>query len=1027
MPQIIINEFYRGGNLTTGDEFIELLLVEDLTAAQLNAFFVGDSTSAKASKFSAYDFTNMGAIAPVFEAGTIIAVGGTARFAQDTSYNPTSGDWNILLNAGGSFLPNANSGNTGDIAGDDIVWVDTANTGATISANGFAVDIGTAVGAFTAAAIVNFGASVNNTGYALNSDLAGAANTANWTTNIPSASTTPGQANGGANTTYINSLRSGTPPETVTVSIAASDAAAAEAGSDPGIFRISRTGSTAAALTVSYTVAGSATNGTDYTPNLTGTATIPVGAAFVDVTITPVDDTLVEGDETVILTLVDTADYDLGSATTATVTIADNDVAPQITRIFTIQGAAHTSPLVGQSVITEGIVTAVDSNGFYLQDPIGDNNISTSDAIFVFTRSAPTVTVGSEVRVAGTVSEFFPGGQATGNLSTTQISGNLTITTLSTGNALPAAVILGAGGRVPPSENIDDDAFGSFDPVTDGIDFFESLEAMRVTAQNAVAVSGTNAFGEIFAVVDGGASATGLSDRGTLNISPNDFNPERVQIDEDTDILPGFVLPQVATGAQLGDVTGVISYEFGNFQIQPTQAFTAVASPLQPEVSSLEGTENQLTVASYNVLNLDPNDQDGNTDVADGRFTAIANQIVNNLNAPDIIGLQEIQDNSGSVNNGVTAADVTLQTLVDAIAAAGGPQYQFIDNPFVVDGQVGGEPGGNIRTAFLYNPDRVELVAGTVRTVNDQAAFSGSRLPLAADFTFNGEAVTVVTNHFSSKGGSAPIFGVQQPFEARQEDPTVNGSLDQRQAQAQAVKDFVDPILAGDSDAKVVVLGDFNEFEFISPIEDILGSSLNNLTNTLPENERYSFIFQGNSQSLDHILVSDSLLASAEFDAVHVNAEFAETDQRASDHDPLLARLTISAAINVINGTPGRDTLIGTADRDRITGGFGGDTITGGAGADEFVYTSTRDAGDRITDFTVGQDRIVLTQLLDSLVSGGYSGNAIADGYIRVVAQGSNAIVQLDQDGIGTSASFRSFITLENVAASTVTASSFVF
>jgi hypothetical protein len=133
------------------------------------------------------------------------------------------------------------------------------------------------------------------------------------------------------------------------------------------------------------------------------------------------------------------------------------------------------------------------------------------------------------------------------------------------------------------------------------------------------------------------------------------------------------------------------------------------------------------------------------------------------------------------------------------------------------------------------------------------------------------------------------------------------------------------------------------------------------------------------------------------------------------------------AAIESINGTTGRDTLIGTADRDRITGGFGGDLITGGAGADEFVYLSTRDAGDRITDFTVGQDRIVLTQLLDSLVSGGYSGNAIVDGYIRVVAQGSNAIVQLDQDGTGTSASFRSFVTLENVAASTITASSFVF
>jgi hypothetical protein len=167
MSKVIINEFFRGGTLTSGDEFIELLLVEDFTAAQLNTFFVGDSTGIKTGKFSAYDFTNMNSIAPTFRAGTIITVGGTAAVTQDTSYNPANGDWNILLNTGGSFLPNANSGNSGDIAGDDIVWVDTSNTGATISADGFAADIGTASGAFTSAANVNFGSNINNTGFAL--------------------------------------------------------------------------------------------------------------------------------------------------------------------------------------------------------------------------------------------------------------------------------------------------------------------------------------------------------------------------------------------------------------------------------------------------------------------------------------------------------------------------------------------------------------------------------------------------------------------------------------------------------------------------------------------------------------------------------------------------------------------------------------------------------------------------------------------------------------------------------------------
>ncbi|PPT09636.1 Alkaline phosphatase [Geitlerinema sp. FC II] len=557
------------------------------------------------------------------------------------------------------------------------------------------------------------------------------------------------------------------------------------------------------------------------------------------------------------------------------------------------------SSISGDTVTTEGIVTAIDSNGFYLQDATGDGDIATSDALFVFTGSSPGVDIGDELEVSGTVSEFFPGGTDTRNLPTTQIGGNPTIALISSNNALPTPQILGRGGRVPPSENIDDDAFGSFDPETDGIDFFESLEAMRVTAQDAVAVAGTNRFGEIFTVVDNGVDATGISDRGTLNISPDDFNPEKVQIDEDSGVF-NFDFPSVNVGDFLGDVTGVVGYSFGNFEILPTEDFTSniVSNGLQPETSSLAGGEDAIAIASYNVLNLDPNDNDGDTDVADGRFEAIAQQIVDNSNAPEIVSLQEVQDNSGSVDDGTVAADETLQTLIEAIANAGGPTYQFIDNTFIGDGLSGGQPGGNIRTAFLYDSDRVSLVDGSVRTIGSQApgeVFAGARLPLVATFEFQGEDVTVVNNHFSSKGGSAPILGTEQPFEARQEDVTVNGSLDERQAQSQAVQSFASDLLSADSDANLVVLGDLNEFEFVSPVTGLESVGLTNLVNTLDEDERYSFIFQGNSQELDHILVSDSLANGAEFDIVRVNSEFAETPQRASDHEPLLVQLEIAA------------------------------------------------------------------------------------------------------------------------------------
>ncbi|NBC31221.1 MAG: phytase, partial [Alphaproteobacteria bacterium] len=595
------------------------------------------------------------------------------------------------------------------------------------------------------------------------------------------------------------------------------------------------------------------------------------------------------------------------------------------TPIPTIQGEGHSSPLLGQVVTTEGIVTAVDSNGFHIQDPAGDGNIATSDALFVFLNDAPAVAVGDSVSVTGEVSEFIPGGSGTGNLSTTQIAFPDDVTVLSSGNDLPEPVILGRDGRVPPDRVIDDDAFGTidglgdFDPEADGIDFFESLEAMRVTANDAVAVSGTNRFGEIFAVVDGGVDASGISDRGTLNIAPDDFNPEKVQIDEDSGIF-SFDFPEVDVGALLGDVTGVIGYGFGNFEILVTEDFTAniVPSDLQPETTTLDISEPRLTVASYNVLNLDPvvedvanvddmDEGDVDDDAGDGRFDAIAAQIVDSLNAPDIIALQEIQDNDGAEISDVTAADLTLQTLAEAIAAAGGPAYAFIDTPGVpttfvdADGNlvrpVGGQPGGDIRNAFLYNPERVDLVEGSVRTIlddnDDLFPFFEGRIPLEATFSFGGEQVTIINNHLSSKSGSAPILGMEQPFDERQEEPEVNGSLDQRREQAEAVNDRVAEILGTDPEAHIVVAGDLNEFEFISPVDDILAENLANLTDQLPGDERYTFIFQGNSQSLDHVLVSEALDGDARLDILHVNAEFAETPSRASDHEPLLALLDL--------------------------------------------------------------------------------------------------------------------------------------
>lgn len=694
-----------------------------------------------------------------------------------------------------------------------------------------------------------------------------------------------------------------------------------------------------------------------------------------------------------------------------------------LTRIYDIQGAGHISSFDGQTVITTGIVTAVDTNGFYLQDVTGDGNINTSDGIFVFTSSTPAVTIGDELNVQGTVTEFTPGGSSSGNLSITEII-NPNITTLSTGNALPIATIIGSSGRIPPTQIIDNDNFATFDPQQDGIDFYESLEGMLVTVEDAMAISPTNRFSEIFVTTNQGTLATGLNSNGGLTISENDFNPERIQID---DLRDPNVIPDVTTGTLLGDVTGVVHYSFGNYEVLVDTTLNPVAETgvQQGETTNIVGSSDRLTVASYNVLNLDPNDGDGDTDVADGRFEAIAFDIVNNLQTPDIIGLQEVQDNDGSVNSNVTSASQTLQLLIDAIANAGGPQYQFIDNPFIGDDTNGGQPGGNIRTAYLYNPNRVNFVQGSLATTtdpNDQQTnsnnpFFASRLPLSADFTFNGETVTIVNNHFSSRGGSDPLFGTTQP-------PDIGGEQD-RLNQAQSVKDFSDNILSNDPNSNVVVLGDLNGFQFESFQQTVLGSQLTNLTNTLDPAEAYTFIFEGNSQALDHIFVSDNLLNNVQYDAVHVNVEFADS-QRASDHDPVVAGLFIPTSNNIINGTSGRDTLTGTSGNDVITGFQSRDIITTGNGSDRLVYTDVVDGGDIITDFSVGNDTFIFTELLESV---SYNGsNAITDGYVQFSSRGSDTIIKFDPDGFIGGGRDRSFILVENVSATDLNnANNFVF
>jgi hypothetical protein len=496
-------------------------------------------------------------------------------------------------------------------------------------------------------------------------------------------------------------------------------------------------------------------------------------------------------------------------------------------------------------------------------------------------------------------------------------------------------------------------------------------------------------------LADGGAAATSVTARGGSLIRPGDFNPERIQID---DLINGSVtLPAVDVGARLGPIEGVVGYDFNNFEVLVPLAPTVVTpSPLTKEVTAIDGDANTLTVATFNVENLDPGD-------GAARFTALGQSIVVNLKSPDIISLAEMQDNNGATNDSDVDANLTFQTLIDAVAAAGGPTYAYRQiNP--IDDQDGGEPGGNIRVGFLYDPARVGFVEGSLtRLVDtdlaDGDAFASSRKPLAASFTFNGETITVVANHFNSKGGDQPLFGPNQP-------PLLL-SEPQRLQQAEIVGDFVAGLLAADSRAKVIVAGDLNDFEFSPPLNLLESAGLTTLIETLPADERYSYNFQGNAQALDHVLASANLLPKlAGFDIVHMNSEFAD---QLSDHDPAVAALRIFQP-KVLSGNSGRNTLAGGPGDDTLTGFGGRDTLVGGPGADRFVYTSVLDFGDLIPDFAAGVDKLVVDALLASV---GYAGNdPIGAGYFGVKPGPGRAIVTFDLDGSGGPALPRAMVEL---------------
>ncbi len=562
--------------------------------------------------------------------------------------------------------------------------------------------------------------------------------------------------------------------------------------------------------------------------------------------------------------------------------------------VHDIQGNGYTSPLAGQSITTEGVVTALRGNGFFLQDLNPDNDDATSEGVWVSGGIVASVAVGDHLSVDGLVQEITLGGAGSNLLSVTTVQPSK-VTVLNQGTSLPAPIVLGNGGRIPPGSVIEDDNFTIFDPAQDGLDFYESLEGMRVQINDARVVGPTDLNEGIWVLADNGVNAGPRTERGGIYQVTGDGNPERIQLR--ADLYPGGVLPVANAGTRFSaPVIGIMDYPVINYAILVTNALTPDPTGVgSRETTTIAGDSESMTIATIDVNGL------GGTD-AEAAFTAFAAEIVNRLNSPDVVSIDTAFDNSGIANDGTTAADQTFARLIAAVTAAGGPSYAYVQiDP--VDGLDGGDLGGNARIGYLYNAARIgysgtagDASAATSVSCSDgvpgltlnpgridpgNAAFDGNRKVLAAQFDFAGVPFFVIGISFVDNSQDSPFFGAVQP--------PLLVSQARRVEQAQIVHDFAASILACDASARVVILGNVNDDPGTLPQTTLAGTEFESMSDVLAANTRQSVVVDGVSHEWDQMLVSTRFTGTATgYDVVHSNAEYTE---RLSRRDPIVARL----------------------------------------------------------------------------------------------------------------------------------------
>ncbi len=507
--------------------------------------------------------------------------------------------------------------------------------------------------------------------------------------------------------------------------------------------------------------------------------------------------------------------------------------------IWAIQGEGDRSPYVGIEAATSGVVTAVfpELNGFFIQDIEPDDNPATSDGLFVFTGVLPlTVQVGDLLELNGRVRE---------------ISGQTTLQVDSLDDIeLNSAGYTNVFNPVP------------YDPPQDpaeALAYNEALEGVLVGLQNpALVVGPTTRYGE-YSLVQEKWDVT--------SVARTDESGFLIYVDDGSSVGHNdqSSLPYVVTkGDWVANLVGPLAFTYGNFKIEPI-AVPDVAPMNRPLPTIRSAESNELSIATFNVENffdlLTPHPSSPPLPTVfeyRAKLDKIAQTIVA-MGSPTIIGLQEVEN-----------LDV-LQDLVEEDAIV-----EFGYEPYLIEGN----DSRGIDVGYLVRSDQatVESVAA-----HDAPGDLFARPPLVITVTAHLESgdqtVILLNNHFLSLSAGEETT-----------EPV-------RTAQAAWNVTVIEQLAAENPEALFVVLGDLNSFYQTLPVDTLEESGLQHVYRYLPEEERpYTYIFEGRTQTLDHIVVSPTLFDQLTLvEVLHSNADYPIGDpedtslHRVSDHDPLVA------------------------------------------------------------------------------------------------------------------------------------------